>query len=199
MTWRQQWHFRKWRTTRGQCPGRTRSTRFMSWCDKVSWQSQEALYRARLRLLTRCHLVLFCGKLCNLQVIFETVANKGFFDNIAPLISPSLWFSPRRDKYIASHSDRRLYMSYSSMICRFGVIQQQHLPDISLPDGFKRLKSFGFVSEKPIEKPYRNARHQHLRLQFAKGFLERPVSLRQSIYFADESLLKNSYKRNSKG
>ncbi len=48
------------------------------------------------------------------------------------------------------------------------TIQQQHLPNISLPIINKRLKSFDFVSEKPIEKPYLNARHRHLRLQFAK-------------------------------
>ncbi len=31
------------------------------------------------------------------------------------------------------------------------TIQQHHLPDISFPVTYKRLKSFGFVSEKPIE------------------------------------------------
>ncbi len=73
------------------------------------------------------------------------------------------------------------------------TIQQQHLPDISLPIIYKRLKSFGFVSEKPIEKPYLNARHRHLRLQFAKEFLDRPVSFWRSIYFADESPFKNKW------
>ncbi len=75
-------------------------------------------------------------------------------------------------------TDRRLYMSYSKKFhdLPLRTIQQQHLPNISLPIINKRLKSFEFVSEKPIEKPYLNARHRHLCLQFAKEFLDRPVS-----------------------
>ncbi len=63
-------------------------------------------------------------------------------------------------------TDRRLYMSYSKKFhdMPLRAIQQQHLHNISLPVIYKKLKCFGFVSEKPIEKPYLNARHRHLRL-----------------------------------
>ncbi len=54
--------------------------------------------------------------------------------------------------------------------------QQQHLPDIALPVIHKRLKSLVLASEKPIENTYLKDRHRHLRLRFAKEFLERSVS-----------------------
>ncbi len=77
------------------------------------------------------------------------------------------------------------------------AIQKQHLPDISRPLCTRDKKSFCFVSEKPIEKPYLNVRHRHLRLQFVQEFLEIPVSFWRSIYFADQSLFKNTVTKES--
>ncbi len=75
------------------------------------------------------------------------------------------------------------------------TIRQQHLPDIWLPVIYKRLQCVGFVRESPIEKRYLNARHRHLRLRFAKDFLERMVSL--WWHFAYTSLFNNPVTRES--
>lgn len=57
----------------------------------------------------------------------------------------------------------------------YRAIQKGFLPDISLAVIYKWLKWFGFVTQKPIEKSYLNAKHRYLHLQFAKESLETPV------------------------
>ena len=77
------------------------------------------------------------------------------------------------------------------------MIQQVHIPKFSLKIIRRVMRDSQLKQQKATTKLFLSERHRQLRLAFAKEYQDKSAGFWRSIYYADESLIRDSHTRNS--